>query len=345
MTRRTLLFSGVALALRQGKLDEAARMIENQTKSGEVTAAALHVQSGKDSLIRAFGKAPDANAVFLLASITKPMTCTAVMRLSDRKELSIDEPVRKYLPEFFGGDRDRVLIRHLLTHTSGLPDMLPENDDLRRRHATLKHFVAESCRTPLLFAPGTKVKYQSMGILLAAEIVERVTKRPLPQYLQSEIFKPLGMRHTSLGLGGKKISDTMPSQVTADPDWNWNSAYWRNLGSPWGGAFATAGDVTRFLRYFVKPEPPVLKPETAARMITNQNVGLNQPYGIGWAVDGSKFGKGCSAKTYGHGGSTGTLCWMDPERDLSFVLLTTKPAAQSQKTLIAPVSDLVAASV
>src|SRR5687767_3653462 len=149
MTRRTLLFSGVALALRQGKLDEAARLIETQTKSGEITAAALHVQAGKEVLNRGFGKAPDANAVFLRASITKPMTCTAVMRLSDRKELSIDDPVRKYLPEFFGGDRDRVLIRHLVTHSSGLPDMLPENDELRKKHATLKHFVASSCRTPL----------------------------------------------------------------------------------------------------------------------------------------------------------------------------------------------------
>jgi beta-lactamase class C len=341
MTRRTLLFNGIALALRQGKLDEAVSLIQNQTKSGEVAAASLHVQSGKDILHRAFGKAENPDAVFLLASITKPMTCTAVMRLADRKELSIDDPVRKYLPEFFDGDRDRVLIRHLLTHTSGLPDMLPENEDLRRKHATLKHFVAATCRTPLLFPPGTKVQYQSMGILLAAEIAERITKRPLPVYLRDEVFKPLGMRHTTLGLGGRKISDTVPSQVTDDPEWNWNSTYWRNLGAPWGGALAPASDVTRFLRYFVKPEASVLKPETAAKMITNQNAGMNQPYGIGWAVGGTRFGKACSAKTYGHGGSTGTLCWLDPEKDLSFVLLTTKPAAQSQKTLIKPVSDIV----
>lgn len=345
MTRRTLLFSGVALALRQGKIDEAVRMIETQSSSGEVSAAALHVQNGKDDIRKGFGKAKDANAVFLLASITKPMTCTAVMKLADRKELSIDDPVHKYLPEFFGEQRDRVLIRHLLSHSSGLPDMLPENDEFRKKHATLKHFVAGAARTPLLFPPGTKVQYQSMGILLAAEIVERVTNRPLPKFLREEVFKPLGMKQTSLGLDGRKISDTIPSQVTADPDWNWNSTYWRNLGVPWGGAFAPAPDVTRFLRYFVKPDGSVVKPETAAKMITNQNVGLNQPYGIGWALSGTKFGKGCSLKTYGHGGSTGTLCWLDPEKDLSFVLLTTKPAAQSNKTLIHPVSDLVSESV
>jgi len=80
-------------------------------------------------------------------------------------------------------------------------------------------------------------------------------------------------------------------------------------------------------------------------MITNQNVGLNRPYGIGWALDGSKFGSGCSDRTFGHGGSVGTLCWYDPAKDLSFVLLTTKPAQFSQATLLKPVSDSVSVTV
>jgi CubicO group peptidase (beta-lactamase class C family) len=124
-------------------------------------------------------------------------------------------------------------------------------------------------------------------------------------------------------------------------DWDWNSQYWRDLGSPWGGAFAPAGDVARLLRYFAKPDGSVLQPATAKLMITNQNAGLNQPYGIGWALNATKFGKGCSARTFGHGGSTGTLCWFDPEKELSFVLLTTKPAAQSEKPVLKPVADFV----
>jgi CubicO group peptidase (beta-lactamase class C family) len=78
-------------------------------------------------------------------------------------------------------------------------------------------------------------------------------------------------------------------------------------------------------------------------MITDQNAGLNQRYGIGWALSGKKFGKGCSERTFGHSGSTGTLCWHDPAQDLSFVLLTTKPAAQSNAMLIKPVSDAISA--
>ena len=341
MTRRDLLMSGVAFAIRQGKLDEAARLLESKTSTGDVAAAVLHVRNGSTEFVRAFGKGTTPASVFLLASITKPMTCTAAMILADENKLSLSDPVQKYIPEFQGGERARVLVKHLLSHSSGLPDMLPENDALRKRHAPLKDFVAGTCKTELLFPPGTKVKYQSMGILLAAEIVERLTRKPLPDFLRDRVFKPIGMTHTSLGLGGRRIPDTMPSQAQDDSDWNWNSAYWRNLGSPWGGAFAPAADIARFLAYFANPDTRVLKPGTARRMITNQNTGLNQPYGIGWALSGSKFGKGCSERTFGHGGSTGTLCWLDPEKNLSFVLLTTKPAAQSQTTLLKPASDLV----
>lgn len=341
MTRRDLLMSGVALALRQGKLDEAARLLESKTGSGDVSAAVLHVRNGSNEFVRAFGKAPNPEAVFLLASITKPMTATAAMILVDQGKLSLTDPVQKYIPEFKGGERARVQVKHLLSHSSGLPDMLPENEALRKRHAPLKNFVAGACKTDLLFSPGTQVKYQSMGILLAAEIVERISKRPLPEFLKDHVFKPLGMTQTSLGLGGRKNEDTMRSQVEDDPTWNWNSPYWRNLGSPWGGAFAPASDISKLLKYFATPDARVVKPDTARLMITNQNTGLNQPYGIGWALSGSKFGKGCSNRTFGHGGSTGTLCWLDPEKDLSFVLLTTKPAAQSQKPVIQPVSDFV----
>ncbi len=160
---------------------------------------------------------------------------------------------QKFIPEFRGGDRERVVIRHLLTHTSGLPDMLPENEELRKRHAPLREFVTATCRTPLLFTPGTKVSYQSMGVLLAGEIVERITGRPLREFLRRQLFQPLGMRNTSLGLGGRKIPDTMQCQVDEHTDWDWNSPYWRDLGSPWGGAHAAAGDVSRLLRCFVNP--------------------------------------------------------------------------------------------
>lgn len=170
-----------------------------------MSAASLYVRQGDFVFQRAFGRAHDPDDVFLLASITKPMTAIGIMILADGGQLALSDPVHKYIPEFTGGDRQLVTIRHLLTHTSGLPDQLAENVELRKRHAGLKEFVAATCRTPLLFKPGTEVKYQSMGLLLAAEVAERVTKRPFRDFLRDELFRPAGMTKTSLGLGGARF--------------------------------------------------------------------------------------------------------------------------------------------
>jgi beta-lactamase class C len=79
-------------------------------------------------------------------------------------------------------------------------------------------------------------------------------------------------------------------------------------------------------------------------MIANHTEGLSKHWGLGWMLQNGQWGKSGSTATFGHSGSTGTLCWLDPERDLSFVLLTTKPAAQSNRTLLQPVSDIVSAA-
>lgn len=341
MTRRAMLGHTVLLAMRNGNLDKAVALLKQHTGSGDVAAATLLVGRGGAATEQAFGKAATKDAVFLIASITKPMTVTSLMVLADRGEVSLSDPVERFIPEFRGDGRDRVSVKHLLTHTSGLPDMLPENDELRKRHAPLSEFVAQTCRTPLLFTPGSELRYQSMGILLAAEIVSRISKQPFPSFVREHVFQPLGMKQTSIGLGGRKISETMQCQVAEPNDWDWNSSYWRNLGSPWGGAHSTVGDISLFLEYFHHPDGRVVKPETASAMISNQTAGLSKRWGLGWMLSNGQFGKGCSARTFGHSGSTGTLCWLDPEKDVRFVLLTTKPATQSADTVLHPVSETV----
>ncbi|MBI4876958.1 MAG: beta-lactamase family protein [Acidobacteria bacterium] len=345
-----------AQALRERKLLEAAGLVQRAVDAGQVRAATLQVRCRGERFERAFGEARTPETVFLIASITKPMTAAGVMLLADRGALSLGDPVRKFIPEFSGGDRSLVTIRHLLTHTSGLPDMLPENTAMRERHAPLPEFVERTIRTPLLFKPGTRVHYQSMGILLAAEIARRITGRPFAEFLEKEIFGPLGMRNTALGLGRFEIAGTARCQVEEAPglygggrsdtrSWDWNSPYWRNLAAPWGGAHSTGADIANFLGYFLKPDGKVLRAETARAMVTNQTQGLNEPRGIGFAVAPGSFGNTCSARTFGHGGSTGTLAWADPARDLVCVVLTTLPARLSEKTLLKPVSDRVSEAV
>lgn len=330
-------------ALDKKQWEKASALVDKATQSGDVSAAALLIRHRGERLARGYGKARGAGEVFLLASITKPMTAAGLMKLVEQNRVSLSDPVVKYIPEFTGGSRAKVTLKHILTHTSGLPDMVPENTELRKRHAPLSEFVAASCRVPLLFEPGTQVRYQSMGILLASEIAERVTRTKFRDFLKAELFTPLGMKDTSLGLGGRNIPDTARCQTpgSGDEDWNWNSPYWRDFGAPWGGAHSTVDDVARFLEFFLHPRDGALRTATAKAMVTNQNAGLNKPWGIGFMLEPGTFGKGCSPKAFGHYGSTGTVAWADPEKDLICVLLTTKPADQSRAGLLGPVSDLV----
>jgi beta-lactamase class C len=359
MRRRTVLAGGTGLLtnavfaeLDRGRLENAVALIQKSVASGETAAVALDVRQGRFTFERAFGRAKTPDSVFLLASITKPMTAIGLMILVDRGALALSDSVQKFIPEFKGGDRAAITLRHLLTHTSGLPDQLPENIELRKRHAPLKDFVAATCKSPLLFQPGTKVSYQSMGLLLAAEIAERITGRPFRDFLRDELFRPLRMTRTSLGLGGRKIPETMPLQVdnapalygTQENDWNWNSLYWRDLGAPWGGAHSTAGDVSKLLELFLQPVRRILKPATAAQMVSDQTSGLNEPWGLGWMVKPGTFGRTCSVRTFGHYGATGTVAWADAASGLRCVLLTTKPADDARAGLLGLVSDAVSAA-
>ena len=356
MERRAFLAGGLAAsasrAFARNGLEAAVGLVSRAVDSGRVLGAALDLRSGGSEFRKSFGAARAADSVFLLASITKPMTVAGAMLLADRGELKPADPVHRYLPEFRRGARARVTLKHLMTHTSGLPDQLPENVAMRKRNAPLGEFVERAIRTDLLFEPGTRYSYQSMGILLLAEVCQRVTGTAFPAFLEGELFRPLGMRRTALGLGRFALEDTQRSQVEQGPPhggqgnpdaahWDWNSPYWRNLASPWGGAHASAADVSRFFLEFLEPDSAVaLRTATARLMVRNHTARLGTPRGLGFAL-GQGAGAGCSEATFWHGGATGTLAWADPDSGTRFVLLTTLPATESRKSLLAPVSDLV----
>ena len=344
--------SAFAATSMKDTVDNAARLFQAQVNSGKVESAALDIRRGSFSETFSFGKATSPDAVFLIASITKTMTAAGLMILADRGELKLSDPVKKFIPEFSEGDRKNITIKQILTHTSGLPDQLQKNAALRKAHAPMKDFVQGAVKTPLLFKPGTKYSYQSMGILLASEVARRITKKRFRDFLKQELFDPLGMKHSALGMGDYKLSEVVRGQIenaapesgagAADTqDWNWNSPYWRNFGAPWGGAHSTAGDVAIFLRSFLKPDGKVLKPETARAMIQNHNQGLDRPRGLGFDVSTKYFGQSSSEKTFGHRGSTGTIAWADPETDVSCVILTSLPLSVSWELLLKPVTDLV----
>jgi CubicO group peptidase (beta-lactamase class C family) len=151
------------------------------------------------------------------------------------------------------------------------------------------------------------------------------------------------MMRTSLGLGGRAIAETAQCQVAeaGRSDWDWNSAYWRNLGAPWGGAHSTVRDLAGFAEAFVSPGTTPWSQATRREMVKVQTADLRPSYGIGWQREAGSFGKTCSPSTFGHHGSTGTVMWHDPESHVTCVLLTTRALAESRANLVDPVCEIV----
>lgn len=351
------------------RLDLVKQILTDETRSGRVTAASVLVaRRGVIVLRGGWGTlAPEAESakagsetVYILASITKPVTVTALMLLVERGQVSLTDPVQKYLPEFQGPGRDKVRVKDLLTHTSGLPDMLPDNVKLREANAPLTDFVKGAMTTPLLFEPCTSFSYSSMGTLLAATIVERVTKMPLAQFEQQELFAPLKMKHSSLGLGERPLKDTARVQgdsfaqtEKALERYGANSSYLRKLGHPWGGMHSNVDDLGVFLQLFlnggVYDGKRILGRATVEAMIADQNKKLDHPWGLGWGLQTSSawnaFGDLSSERTFGHSGASGTVAWVDPERELLCVILTSRPWQQDKGFLLRRIANVVQGAI
>jgi CubicO group peptidase (beta-lactamase class C family) len=338
----------------KGKLEQAARLMESWIGDGRVQGASILVTQGQRTFARNFGTAKGTEPIFLLASISKPMTAAAVMTLVDAGELSLDDTVTKFFPAFSGDGREAITVRNLLTHTGGLPDMLPNDEMLREHQASLNDFRDGALNVPLKFKPGTSYSYASMGIHLSAAIAEKITGKPFPDVVEERVFKPLRMTRTSFGLRGRPKAQTVSSQPAPAmteagklswPTWNWNSDYWRGLGASWGGGLGPASDIVRFYDEFLNKRGRILKPATEELMATNQSppgvkasgLGFDLPPAVGTVLTGPR--------TFGHNGSTGTLSWADPDTGTICVVLTTlyEPAVRPHPTHL--VSDIVAEAV
>jgi CubicO group peptidase (beta-lactamase class C family) len=303
-----------------------------------IRAASVFLRSGEEIFEKQFGTAQSNRSAFLLGSITKPMAIAAFMTLYDQGVFGLDDPVMKYLPEFQGERRDQVTIRHLLTHTSGLPDQLPDNNHWRRSHASLKQFSDQAILLTPRFQPGSQYEYSSMGILLACEIASRFTQQSIPDFVESTILQPLQMKHSCLGRHHLDRDDLIAVQTEfaapeaggGDPtakSWDWNSDYWRDLGAPWGGMHASARDVALFLETFIRHDGRILRPETSRMMIRNHNPDSLPSRGLGFDVGLEELGFPRGSSIFGHTGSTGTIAWADPKQDRVCVILTSLPGA------------------
>lgn len=325
---------------------------------------------GKTLTPRFFGRqGPEPNAepirrdaMFYMASVTKPVICMAAMLLVERGQLNLSDRVTRYIPEFTGQDKEDTQVLHLFTHTSGLPDELPNNTELRRQHSPLSKFIEESIKADLLFKPGTRFSYASSGTLLVAEIVQRLSKRSIRDFVQSEIIEPLGLKATGLGSQGfpreRLVRTTVPDYQKED--FGWNSKYWQEFGSPAGGLFSTPEDFAVICALMLGGgkwgDVRLLSPAAIRQMTSNrlddlpdlpEPVRRTQPWGLGWRLNHlgtpDSWGDLLSRRVFGHTGSAGNVVWMDPETQGFCIVFTNYLRARAPWRLV-HLSNAVAAA-
>lgn len=357
------------------KLQRAYDLLESWTQGAQPAipgGAILVGRHGKVVPPRFFGRQgpePDAERIrqdgmFLLASISKPITYLGAMILVERGLLSLSDRVTHYLPDFAAHHKEETLVSHLFTHTSGMPDMLPDNAEMRKAHAPLETFMQGATRdTVPLFPAGTDFSYQSMGTLVVAKIVQELSGLPIDQFLKQEIFDPLGLQSTGLGsrrLERKRIVRVQIPDYQADSDFGWNSTYWQELGAPWGGMFSTPEDFAVICQMLLNGgqygDVRLLAPDTIRLMTTNrlhdypdvpEPIRRTEPWGLGWQLNPVGTSKSWSdlldRNAFGHTGATGTMAWIDRRRDGFCLLFTTAIRSRAPWRLV-HLSNAIAAS-
>lgn len=305
------------------------------------------------------GQRQASDCPYLVASITKPVVAMAAIHLVTSGKLLLNDRVAEWLPQFSRPGLRSITIRHLLTHTCGLPDMLPENQELRASRAGLQAFVDGVAECTPEFAAGTDCRYSSMGFAVLGRIVETITRASLQTFLAASFFEPLQMRSTWLGVPDALTESMLPEIALCElpvwqedsAQWNWNSRYWRTLGAPWGGLISTAGDLGRYAQMILRQGRssdgtqvlPPLAVSAATRCQTADMFSLSdttrrmQQWGFGWRMNWPGHAASLSEllppEAFGHWGATGTLMWICPTTDAWAVMLSTVPYERSQPAL------------
>ena len=320
--------------------------------------------------------------VFCLFSITKTLTAVTVLARIERGELALTTPVADVIPEFGNRGKQRITIFHLLTHTSGLTAAMPPVPP--ELMGNLDATIAAICEQGLDARPGTVCNYSALSAhALLAEVVRRLDgrERRFRDILADEVLRPLNMSDTWLGvrtdLAARRVPivlrDRSPGLFPAEVLEGFNELIEHDAEVPGGGALSTAADLARFAEMLRRggelDGARILAPATV-RLATTNHTGLRPnllwsyaremrpgwddfPAYIGltfWlrgeGVFPTPFGSLASPGTFGHCGASTTAYWVDPARELVFVLLTAGGLEETRSMeRFQRLSDLVHAAV
>jgi CubicO group peptidase (beta-lactamase class C family) len=284
-------------ALFRARIDEFLKAA--QTKAG-FSGAVIVARGGEPIYEGTFGfsrldsRAPNTlDTPFRIASLSKQFTSAAIFRLEGQGKLDIDDPVHKYLPEFADSPYRDITIHHLLAHTSGLPRSPESIMGILRWHAMSKaatpvdDYVRLAVETPLKFDPGAKHEYSNFGYRVLAALIARVTRRDYADFMEEEIFQPLGMKNTGVARVTRPASEARVAEglmqwklpLTSQPRFS-NGERDRNFGAGYGsgGIFTSANDLVRWDRILAGDE--FLSESQKARLFQP----IHDHYACGWLV-------------------------------------------------------------
>ncbi|MCE2391989.1 MAG: serine hydrolase [Proteobacteria bacterium] len=311
-----------------------------------------------------------SGTVYDLASLTKVMATTAAcMLLVAERKLDLDQRVGEFLPHFSDAPKEKITLRHLLTHSSGLRPWRAYHADLRerelRRGETLlttregrDSIVDRVLRSAPLHEPGEASIYSDLGFIALGELVERVAGEPLDRFCERRVFEPLGMSRTrfqAVPFEGARAEYAATEMCGWREKILWGEVHDPNAWAMGGvaghaGLFGTAADVMRFADEMLAAEQDrseVFDAATAREFFRRQETAGGSDWALGWSTPTpgqSTSGTHFSSRSIGHTGFTGTSLWIDLERDMVVVLLSNRVhqvAKRSRFTLRPRVHDLI----
>lgn len=331
------LLSGAGMALESADLARLDRIVEDEIRAAHIPGAVVLVGQGKHILYRkAFGfralqpgrEPMQPDTVFDLASLTKAVvTTTAVLQLAERGRIELDAPAARYWPAFAARGKQRITVRQLLAHSSGLPAGIdpagaPDPAAVYERIAGVKP----------LSAPGLGVLYSDLNFAALGKIVARTSGQRLDVYAERHIFEPLGMKHTRYRPPLAWQADIAPTSRDRHHHMRRGEAHDPLAAALEGiaghaGLFGTADDLARFARDLLAPHGRLLKPDTVRTMLGPQTPPGSPLRGLGWRLDpplASNRAALPSAGAASHYGFTGTALWLDPATGTYMIALSSR---------------------
>ncbi len=274
------------------------------------------------------------NSIFDLASVSKVVgTTSAAMILVQEGKLNLDDKVIKYLPEFNNHGKDKVTIRNLMLHNSGLAAFKRYYDV----YTTEAEVINDIMNLPLDNPPGKKYVYSDLGMITLQKVIERISGKPLDVFLKENLFKPLGMNNTMYNPSKDIKNRCVPTEI--DTVWRHRliqgevhdeRAAMLNGVAGHAGLFSTTEDLSKFIMMYlnngVYNGKQILDPKLISEWTTRQSNQSDR--GIGWdtkSMEGySSAGHYFSKNSFGHTGFTGTSIWVDKNTKMFVILLTNR---------------------